>query len=220
MRGFRVIIAPENTTAGKQGHFSGYHEKQTGALYKECPCCKYQMFPALNLDFADSSLLPLGVWPQRYLNVLFCPFCGFYMKPYWIKYSAHGVDIVGGDCSSQKVIQKIEMPYSISTISFRELNDDERPSNPSVRRSYISRTREEGVYHQVRGEPIKGQNEQLTCPDCGTGMAFAGILDYDDLNVPLYESSHKPVALIIGDGDCINWYTCIRCLVVGLKWVH
>ncbi|MBI1176393.1 hypothetical protein GC207_03025 [bacterium] len=205
---------------GKARHFSGYNANQPGSLLEHCPCCKNQMFPAVNLDFSDPKLAQLGIWPQRYLNLLFCPFCGFYMKPYWIKYRQDGVELIGGDCSSREVLQQIETPYSMRGISLRELNADESPSIDDVRIEYRKRIREEGVYHQVGGEAIRGQNTNFLCPECNQPMRFSGILDYDDLNIPLYENGHRPVALIVGDGDCMNWHTCFKCLVIGLQWIH
>ena len=75
-------------------------------------------------------------------------------------------------------------------------------------------------HEQIGGKPIKGKDVELACVECGENMRFAGILDYDDLNVPLYEDEHRPVALIIGDSDCINFYTCLSCQVIGLKWIY
>lgn len=53
-------------------------------------------------------------------------------------------------------------------------------------------------------------------------MRFAGIVDYDDLNAPLYEKydngDQEPVALVIGDMDSLHYFTCPEGAVVGLKW--
>lgn len=220
MQSYRITIEADDAEPRNVQHFSGYNSSQPGSLLKQCPCCKNQMFPAINLDFSDPKLVRLGIWPQRYLNLLFCPFCGFYMKPYWIKYHQNDVQIIGGDLSSDEIFQSIETPYCMRKITLREIGPSESPSISNVLAEYRNRTREDGVYHQVGGEPISGQKAKLLCPDCGDPMPFAGILDYDDLNMPLYESGHRPVALIIGDSDCINWHTCSKCLVVGLQWIH
>lgn len=220
MTGFRINIGLEDTYPGVARHFSGYHPAQSGAIFQKCPCCCRQMFPALNLDFTDSPLSSLNLWPQRFLNILFCPSCGLYMKPYWICYKGEEIEIIGGDRSSDEILLEIEAPFCMREISLRELNPEEEPFSASMIRSYRNRTREEGVYHQIGGYPIRGQSTVLSCIKCAGNMRFAGILDYDDLNIPLYESGHRPVALIIGDGDCINFYTCSSCQVIGLKWIY
>jgi hypothetical protein len=51
-------------------------------------------------------------------------------------------------------------------------------------------------------------------------MQFGGIIDYDDRNVPLFETGRRPVALIIGDMDRLYWYVCGPCRVIGFDWVR
>jgi len=142
------------------------------------------------------------------------------MKPYWLRYVDKEIEVIGGDRSSYEVLQNVENVDRIRAISLRPLTEDDDPSSDIVMTGYRSRSREEGVYHQIGGKPFRGHDQKLDCPDCGLAMQFAGILDSDDLNVPLYEDQHRPVALIIGDGDCINFYTCQRCRVVGLRWIY
>lgn len=217
--GFRINIAADDAVPRRVRHFSGYHPDQAGAVLKDCPCCTRQMFPALNLDFSDSSLASLNLWSLPFLNVLFCPSCGFYMKPYWLRYVDKEIEVLGGDRSSDEILQNVEAPDRIRSISLRQLTHDDDPSSEIVIRGYRSRSREEGVYHQIGGKPFRGRDEELDCPECGMAMQFAGVLDSDDLNVPLYEDEHSPVALIVGDGDCMNFYTCQRCHVIGLLWI-
>jgi hypothetical protein len=50
-------------------------------------------------------------------------------------------------------------------------------------------------------------------------MQFAGIVDYDDMHVPLY-SNNEPLALVIGDVDCLHLFTCQKCSMLGVKWQY
>lgn len=81
------------------------------------------------------------------------------------------------------------------------------------------RKRHDGVYHQLGGVPFRGGYDELPCCKCKCPMNFAGCVDYDDLNVPLYEGEQRePIALIIGDRDCLNIFTCKDCACIGVKW--
>jgi hypothetical protein len=220
MYGYRVEIEPADAKPGLLRHFAGYDVRQPGATFYKCPNCGNQMFPAINIDCSDQDIRSLEVWDAQYLNVLFCPFCAFYMKPYWIKYrQVKVVEIIGGDTSSNRILQNIETPYVTRAIGLRKLKTEDDPRSDAVHKAYRMRTKPPGVYHQVGGFPINRNDEPLKCPICSLDMRFAGILDYDDLNVPLHEDNHRPVSLIIGDQNSINYYTCRNCLVVGLKWI-
>ncbi|MCB1053851.1 MAG: hypothetical protein KDC71_24825 [Acidobacteria bacterium] len=217
--GYRISISAIDAHPGVR-HFSGSNSYQNGSVFISCPCCNYEMFPAINLDFSDPKLTTLDLWDPVYMNVLFCPFCGLYMSPYWICYGNDTIEIVGGDRSSVEIFQNIETPYLMREITLHEMGPEEDPRVCSKKNDYYMRSLGDGVYHQIGGFPIKGNANQLSCCKCLKNMAFAGILDYDDLNVPLYENDHIPVSLIIGDGDCLNFYTCKTCKVIGLSWVR
>jgi hypothetical protein len=49
-------------------------------------------------------------------------------------------------------------------------------------------------------------------------MSFFGIVDYDDLNVPLSENGGTPVALIIGDRDYMTLLSCPECAIMRVDW--
>jgi hypothetical protein len=221
LNGFRIEIQAINNEQAVLQHFSGYSELQIGSVFHECPNCKNQMFPAINIDCLDRRLTSFVQWQERYINVLFCPFCDFYMKPYWLRFeNGRVVDISGGKIGIRTVLQNIETPYRIREACLRELTPEERPTSDFIRNQYRRRAIPPGVYHQLGGLPITGDRLFSVCPYCDAKARFAGILDYDDLNIPLYENSHKPVALIIGDGNSMNFYICMKCTALGLEWVY
>lgn len=185
-----------------------------------CPNCHRPMFPALNLNLADERLAEFRVWHHDRLVLLFCPACFLYMKPYFIEPIGREFRIHGGYRDGGEVVQNIEIPYACKLVKLEGIVDEELAANDVVRESYLSRNLGEGVYHQLGGYPFKGVSDALTCFQCGRAMKFFGILDYDDLNVPLYEDDHRPVALIIGDYDCMNIYSCEECCLLGLKWAR
>lgn len=216
--GYWLDIAADDSGVSPIVHFSGYHEGQPGAPFVLCPNCANQMLPALNLDFSDPRLVSLGVWPKRYLNVLFCPFCAFYMEPYFVDFSSGSLLVTGGCRRFPDVLNPIELPYGFREISLRPFAAEERPDNAAFAHAVRVRTWGSGVYHQVGGPNLHPSLPALGCPSCGSQMALVGILDYDDLNIPLYEEDHRPVALIIGDGDSMAFFCCLSCLVVGMRW--
>lgn len=215
--GFRVEISEVDFLGADCKHYTGVGNV-TSAVRCECPNCGNIMFPAMNFGFPDENLESIIAWSYPVLHILFCPFCAFYMEPYWIRHTKAGVAVMGGCRDGGEVLQDIETPYLCREISLKPLVAEDYPIDPERIECLLSRKREPGVYHQIGGMPIKGCNENLKCCDCSREMKFAGILDYDDLNVPLYENNHSPVSLIIGDYDSLNIYLCEECSVVGLSW--
>lgn len=218
--GFRVLIANSDFIGDQSEGYTGIGNVED-AVECDCPNCTNTMYPAfnLNLNFPEVDLHSVIEWKESSLHILFCPFCALYMAPYWLRHKKDNIEIVGGYRDGGEIIQEIETPYACRQISLLPLADEDYPDDDSSLQNLLERRREPGVYHQLGGTPIKGQNEHLNCCDCGCEMKFIGVLDYDDLNVPLYEQGHSPVALIIGDYDALNLYSCIKCAVVGVKWV-
>lgn len=208
MNGFRLEIQGEDWNCDELPmHYCG------GKSYCDCPSCNRAMFTAFNLELVNSELSNLNQWSWERLIVTFCPSCAFYMKPYWIKQTS--VSVVGGNLERPStVINNVTDSYPVRKIQIREI------AGNFDRKEYLTRSVEPGVYHQIGGRPFKSDTVSIGCCECGGKMEFLGILDYDDLNVPLYEDGHNPVALIIGDYDCMNLYSCIGCAVVGLVWAR
>jgi hypothetical protein len=128
------------------------------------------------------------------------------MEDYWIHFDESGAvfDIFGGERDGGGVLQDIDYPYYARKINLYEHEVGSGNASPPR--------------HQLGGFPFRDAGYLMHCPKCKGEMDFMGVLDYDDNNVPLYENDGHPVALIIGDNDCINIYSCAGCSVLGFHW--
>ena len=212
--GFRLIFAEDDFLASHSKRYTGMGNIAS-SIKCNCPNCRNLMFPAFNFSFPDCDLHSIIKWKSPSLHVLFCPFCALYMAPYWIRHVEGGVEIVGGYMDGGEILQNIETPYACREISLVRLGEADYPLNEYAVKDLLERRREPSVYHQIGGMPIKGKDNKMACCDCAKVMGFIGVLDYDDLNVPLYEEDHSPVALIIGDYSSLNIYCCDQCSVLN-----
>jgi hypothetical protein len=212
--GYRVNILPQGEN--DNGHKSG------GIIESAiCPNCTRHLFAAFKFNNNDPRIRKLKIWNDQVFPILVCPACALYMEPYWVIISGNNeIKIIGGERDGGEILQDIETPYEERCVSLTELLPSEYPTHDDVVESFVRRTLAPGVYHQLGGLPSVGGYVELDCCECGSLMKFAGIVDYDDQNIPLYENDHQPVALIIGDGDRLHIFTCIMCNVIGLKWNH
>jgi hypothetical protein len=171
-----------------------------GEFGTECPNCKMPLFSMFSLATDDEHLRVLRLWRLPRLELLVCPRCALFMKPYWVVYSAKSARVLGGERDGGETLSNIEYPFQ------------------SRRRVTISRIRSrKHVMHQLGGPD---GSQHLHCASCRKPMRFGGVIGYDDQNVPLYEEGHRPVALIIGDCDSLYWFTCLDCAAIGFRWVY
>jgi hypothetical protein len=217
--GFRVHIDEANHFGVHATRYMGVGNL-TDPVCCDCPNCCNPLFPALNFQFPDAVLSRVIDWNHPWLHIVFCPFCALYMAPYWIRHIDQAVEIVGGFRDGGDILTNIELPYACREISLAPLVDEDYPIDEAKLHELRARRHGDGVYHQIGGVPIKGQGDSMSCCDCGEPMRFAGILDSDDLHAPLYEENHSPVALIIGDADSLNIFSCVTCSVVGVRWAR
>lgn len=217
--GFRILISDSNFGGTECLHYSGVGQIRN-AKKIPCPNCSNFLFPAINLSFSDSRLQYILKWKMPEFHVLFCGYCALYMEPYWLKHELNSVLVTGGFRDGGEILQNINQPYNCREVKLCPLANEDYPKNIANTKSLLKREREPGVYHQIGGVPLRDVNYIMTCCSCAKKMAFCGVLDYDDLNVPLYEDSENPVALIIGDYDSMNLYACTDCSVIGLKWAR
>ena len=213
--GFRLEIG-EEPSGSTTVHVSG-GKAQGGEL---CPNCEQPFFPVFSLNMGEASLRALALWDETTLQLLVCPSCALYMKPYWTRFAPDGTiaEVSGGERDGTQ-LQEIESPYEARPVRTVKLADEDYPLTEETIAVYRNRTKEPGVYHQVGGVPPWGGARSLACSWCEVEMRFGGIIDYDDLNVALYEPVRQPVALIIGDSDCLHWYSCRGCRAIGFTWV-
>jgi hypothetical protein len=178
------------------------------------------MFNVFDLDMADPAFSSLDLWNGRRLVVRVCPSCSLYFKRYWVV-EMHGIRVVGGERDGGRILQDVRPPYPRRVIELLPLVADDYPTTPGRVHALQTRNHGDGIYHQIGGIPFRGGYPEMDCCVCGKPMRFCGIVDYDDLNVPLYEDDERrPVALIIGDYACLNVFTCRDCATVGAALVR
>jgi hypothetical protein len=183
-----------------------------------CPNCEKELFPVFKLSMSDKRIRDLKLWNEEFLQVLVCPSCALCMEPYWILFRDGKIAIRGGERDGGGILQDINTPYESRLIKLEPLVAEDYPLTEKSHKAFIRRMRPPGIYHQIGGLPNRGGYADMTCCECGKSMSFAGIVDYDDSNVPLTENDHEPVALIIGDMNWLHYFTCAACAVIGVRW--
>ncbi len=204
LQAFRINILPDDFLGEYAPMFSG-SGRILNAPRAECPNCQLPMFPALNFESTD-----LVDCRERFgcefVSFLFCPSCAHHLAPYWVR--LRKMEVIGGLKDGGEVMVDVCRPYKARLIELREIF--EIPT-------FLDRNADCGIYHQIGGAPIVGKSQIMECCDCGRPMKFAGILDSDDLNVPLYENAESPLSLMIADSNCLNVYACVSCAVLGMQ---
>jgi hypothetical protein len=201
-------------------HWSGCYLE--GAIKEViCPNCLKPVFPVFKLNLQDDRIKSLGLWDDDFLQILVCASCPFYLQPpYWVCFSSDAIEIVGGLRDKNAISAYIEHPFESRAITLETIQGLDYDLTPEAQEMFLQRSFPQGVYHQIGGLPLFGYSEPLECFSCKKPMMFAGMVDYDDLNVPLYETGHVPVALIIGDSDRLYFFTCRQCSIVGFQYVY
>ncbi len=210
--GFRIHIGLPQNGAEAGNHWSG---KIEAGYEVECPNCRTPLFPVFNLDWTDPQLSALGLWERERLVVQVCPSCCLYLEPFWLVYSAHAVEIIGGwrEDDGFWPFFDLELPFESVPIRLHKLRatGNENGSIEFPRQ----------IRHQIGGEmPDIVHPEDLTCPKCAVKMTFAGIVDSDYETVQLFEKEHVPRSLEFADLDRLYFYTCRECAVIGFEWIH
>jgi hypothetical protein len=216
--GYRIeILSAEEESIEPPLHFSG--GEMDGAVKEVlCPNCTKPLFPVFRLSLADPRVADLGLWNQSSLQLLSCPFCGLYMEPYWVCFHST-IEVIGGERDGGQLLNPyINLPYDQRRIRLVALRPSDFPSTEETCHAHRTRAKPPGVYHQIGGVPFR--YSKMACCKCKQPMIFAGIIDDDDLNVPLYEGNRQPVALVIGDNDRLYFFTCVKCHIIGLQWIY
>jgi hypothetical protein len=200
MNGYRIRIGPDDYGGESAEHFCGCGSV-CDAVRVACPNCGRWLFPIFSLSFGDDRLAHLGIWSRPRATVVVCPACSLYMEPYFIHHSPR-LHVSGGERDGGEVLQDIDYPYACRLLTLHALPD----TDPGVPR------------HQVGGPQPSATPARADCPGCSRPMSFFGIVDYDDLNVPLSENGGTPVALIIGDRDYLTLQSCLECAIMRVDW--
>lgn len=213
--GYRISIL-DSKKIQASNHISGVGPANKSSL-PLCPNCSRNLFPVFDLDCSDPKIIELQLWPDPRIIVFVCASCALYMRPYWIEYDKN-IRIIGGERDGGRILQDVAENYTARTIQLVKLDTIEFPTTEEYSKNLDLRKIGSGIYHQIGGLPFRGGYDEIECTNCHGPMKYAGCIDYDDLHVPLYENDGQPVALIIGDYDCLNWFTCCRCKTIGVKW--
>jgi hypothetical protein len=187
-----------------------------GFIDPTCSNCQSPLFPAFKLDMSDDRLAQLGIWNEPFLQILTCPNCCLYLKPYWLDFSTKLVLLHGG--YSDSAFLSADLPYPERSLRLRKLTESEYPLSYDVFDNLDLRARK----HQVGGFPVHlwfDENHILNCYKCDKKMVFAGIVDDDRGEFDLRENGQE-VCLSIADADSLYFYTCANCKVIGLHWMR
>lgn len=208
MIGYWALITQE-TAAPDAGAYSGVLRPEQALC--TCPSCNLPMFPTLN--FARP--IPGITWRSELcvdgvLSLDVCPNCAHSLNNYYVTIEAGGRKAEGGYRYEGGPAMEIDLPFRCRQVDLTPIQatfwDD-----PDAQEEYLGRQLLEGVYHQVGGRAVKACRDPIDqCQRCGGSVEFFAVIDYDDLNVPLYEGG-APRALVIGDLRSLNVYLCQQC---------
>ncbi|WP_116808200.1 hypothetical protein [Steroidobacter cummioxidans] len=173
------------------------------------------MFPVLNF----ASPIPGITWRSELgvdgvLSLDVCPSCSHSLNNYYVTIEAAGRKAAGGFMDEGGPVWELDLPFGSRRVDLQPISvsfwDD-----LDAQEEYLSRRLLEGVYHQVGGRAVKTCRDPIDeCQRCGGRVDFFAVIDYDDLNVPLYEEA-QPRSLIIGDMRSLNVYLCRQCPTIN-----
>lgn len=200
----------ENEVSGEPASFSGSLSLENPALCS-CPNCNEPMFPVFTLN-KEAGIFPEN--PNFYraerITLDVCASCSHSLKNYYIKFEDGVRTAHLGYIDGRGVSNKIDKPFQSRKVSLLEVAESEwRNQNfvEMIRNKAIL----DGVLHQLGGVKLLEEVDPISsCLCCGGELSFFAKIDYDDLNVPLYEDG-EPSALIIGDMGSLNVYFCDLC---------
>ena len=180
-----------------------------------CPNCNTPMFPIFS--FAKTHF-PMDIPECFFIDDLFtldvCAACTHSLKNYKIDYSSGNKIVSGGYISDHKVSDQLDLPYKCRAVEINPI-PDYFFADKQVLGDYLTRKLKSGVYHQLGGVQLKEDKRPVEfCKDSDCELEFLACIDYDDLNVPLYEGG-EPFCLVIGDMQSLNVRMCRKCCILS-----
>lgn len=178
----------------------------------KCPNCKENMFPIFSVNKKASCAPKFDYFYVKDFFILdVCPSCSHGLKNYYVRYEQDVRIAGGGFIDGKGPSNYIDQPFESRTVKINPIDVD-LWSDASFINNILDRKFFDGVCHQLGGLKLKQERNPLTACLCckSEQISYIGTIDYDDLNIPLYEKG-KPCALIIGDMQSINVYACNEC---------
>lgn len=176
-----------------------------------CPNCGTEMFHVFSIHRSVGGLPNADIYDEKGFLVLdVCPACSHSLRNYFIKVEGPQRIAGGGYIDGKGASNFIDKPYRNRAVTLIPIPENSWDSDDFID-DYRNRKLLNGVLHQLGGKKIKSERNPLSsCICCGGSLDYLATIDYDDLNVPLYEKSN-PCALVIGDMQSLNVFVCSDC---------
>lgn len=174
-----------------------------------CPNCNADMFPSISYSQSVAAGWNSLFYSAGFLTLYVCVECALHLSNYSVRYE-RSRRIVNGGYRNAPAYRKIDTPFQSRAVKLVCIEKDFWTDGVRIE-EYAERLLLNGIYHQIGGQPLRKPRQPLEqCSHCSELVQFFGVIDYDDQNVPLYEDG-RPLALDIGDLNCLNVYLCNFC---------
>jgi hypothetical protein len=190
--------------------FSGRLDEARPRLCR-CPNCAEDMFPAFTIRRDIPDMPDADIYDDNgYATLDVCASCSHSLTNYYTQLKNGTRTAYLGyldHCGPSMLIDQGIASRAVALIKVEQ----EQWEDPDFVEDYLDRRLLEGVLHQLGGKKMKNERKPLTqCLCCGGHLRYFGTVDYDDLNMPIYEGG-EPRALVIGDMQSLNVFLCDAC---------
>lgn len=190
--------------------FSGELKLRSPVLC-QCPNCEQPMFPVFTIKRAIAGLPQDEIYDEHgFITIDVCPSCSHSLQNYYVKNDGALRVAYFGFIDKLGPSNYIDQPFESRSVKLTPVplhfwGDDDFLTK------YFDRKLLAGVLHQLGGKKMKKERVPLEkCLCCGDKLTFFATVDYDDLNIPIYENQEAR-ALIIGDMQSLNVFSCESC---------
>jgi hypothetical protein len=176
-----------------------------------CPNCAEPMFPAFTIRRDIPGMPDADIYDENGFATLdVCASCSHSLKNYYTKVDGAKRTAHLGYVDGLGPSNYIDTPYGSRAVAFIDVAHDQW-QDAAFAEKYMDRCLLNGVLHQLGGEKMRDERVPLAeCMCCGGNLTYFGTVDYDDLNMPIYEGG-EPLALVIGDMRSLNVFLCDAC---------
>ncbi|QJD99467.1 hypothetical protein HH212_05065 [Massilia forsythiae] len=209
MVGYFLEIQPEKAAYDDKVYVGSLNEEKPGLC--KCPNCGEKMFPVFSIHKSINGMPDLNFYDELgYVTMDVCPFCSHSLKNYFVRIDNGNRVAAGGYIDGNGPSNFIDTPFESRAVTLVAVAESVWNEKEFLEK-YAKREILGGVRHQLKGKKIKNEVQPLkNCMCCGGKLEYFATIDYDDLNIPLYEKK-EPRALIIGDMKSLNVMACMEC---------